>query len=90
MADTKGYGCGIYPFIFRGWMLPACEWHDTAYQEGSWAQGLLTRKHVDLAFYGQLLELAGDNRLKQLAAWGAYRIVRAAGWLWWEGKVLRA
>lgn len=86
MSDNEPCGCGIWPFVFRGWMKTACEWHDTAYIEGSWAQGLLTRKQVDLAFLGMLLELAGDNKLKQLAAYSAYRVVRLLGWIWWEGK----
>ena len=73
--------CGIEPLNFGGWMNPACEWHDQAYVEGSWAQAHLSRAEVDRQFLTQLLEMAGRNPAKIAVAWGAYRTVRALGWI---------
>jgi hypothetical protein len=84
--DTKGTGCGIWPFLFRGWPKNACEWHDKAYTEKSWAEHNLTRLEVDRIFLAQLKELSGRNPLKQIASRLMYGVVRALGWKWWEGK----
>lgn len=87
MTDTIGEGCGVFPFIFHGWMDPACRWHDAAYTEGSWQQQNMTRKEVDDHFLLQCLELAGDCELKQKQAYVCYEVVRCLGWLWWEGTL---
>ncbi len=87
MTDTIGTGCGIFPFIFHGWMDPACQWHDAAYTEGSWHQQNMTRKEVDDHFLEQCLYLADGVPHKVMQAYLCYEVVRALGWLWWEGDL---
>lgn len=90
MADSDPIACGTcWPFTFRGWMLPACAWHDSAYMKDSWQQQHLSREYVDSVFYSQLLELAKRGRCragKRVQAWVCYRIVRRIGWAFWEGR----
>lgn len=65
---------------------PACEFHDRAYEDGSWHQKNLTRREVDKLFLDQMLLLAGNNTKKIIKAYAFYHIVRKFGWLFWEGK----
>lgn len=87
MTDTQGTGCGIYPFIFKSWMTPACEWHDGAYTEGSWHQHHMTRLQVDDHFFEMLMLMADGDCVKEVEALAAYKVVRALGWIWWEGEL---
>lgn len=64
----------------------ACYWHDNAYTEGSWAQANLSRKEVDDWFLVQMLEIAGDNKLRRLKAKAFHLAARTFGWMLWEGK----
>lgn len=89
MKDTKGYGCGIWPVLLRGWPAKACNWHDVAHEAQSWQQEHMTRLDVDRAFLAQLLELSKQGTFrsgKRAMAWAMYGIVRAVGGIWWEGK----
>lgn len=87
MSDTKEVGCGIYPLLLkRSKFIDACSWHDQTYSEKSWAQLNLTRKEVDNWFLAQMLEIAGDSKLRKIQAYAFHGIARALGWIWWEGK----
>lgn len=90
MSDSDPVACGIcYPLAFRGWMLPACAWHDTAYTKGSWQMKHLSREYVDRVFYNQILELAKRGRCragKRVQAWVCYQLVRQFGASFWEGR----
>ena len=87
MPDTKGIGCGIYPVLLTNTrFVAACEWHDNAYTEKSWAEANLTRKQVDKWFLDQMLTIAGGNWWHRARARLFYGIARLAGNLWWEGK----
>lgn len=87
MIDDTHTGCGIYPLIFHGWMEPACEWHDGAYTEGSWQENHLTRLQVDDEFFRMCMLLADGDCVKEAQALACYKIVRAVGWIFWEGKL---
>lgn len=87
--DTKGRGCGIYPLIFRGWPKNSCNWHDDAYTRNSSQQKYLTRAQVDKALLEQLLNTTHGTSYsvaKTIAAYAMYAVVRAVGWIWWEGR----
>jgi hypothetical protein len=87
MNDTKGEGCGIYPLLLkRSKFIAACTWHDKAYSDQSWAQLNLTRKEVDDWFLGQMLEIAGNSKLRMIQAYVFHGIARTLGWIWWEGR----
>lgn len=86
MADTRGWGCGIYPLIVPSRFQDACDWHDRAYSENSYHQGALSREYVDRFFLRQMLLIAGRNPLRIAQAWAFYWIARRLGGLWWEGS----
>lgn len=79
-------GVGLFSTDFSDPMTPACVWHDKAYLKGSVEQESLSRKQVDKIFYDKMKDIAGENPLKQLQANIYYKLVRAFGWLFWEGK----
>ena len=89
MADTKGVMCGISKLGFRGWALSACEFHDKSYTTNSWSQLNLSRKEIDDVFLSHLLLLSKSGTFKPgkvVASYAMYGVVRALGWLWWEGE----
>lgn len=86
MSDSEPDECGIKPITFRGWVKEQCRWHDLAYIKGSWHQLNMTRKQVDEHFLRMMLEDAQGNIPKRVASYVMYGVVRAVGWMWWEGK----
>jgi len=86
MRDTQGTGCGIFPVLIKDkCMGPACEWHDAAYTQGSWHQKHMTRAEVDRWFLQLMLQCA-ENGFQRARAQIYYRIVRAVGGVFREGK----
>ena len=81
--------CGVYPFQTNNKdnFTKACIWHDLAYIEGSIEQKIFSRKEVDQIFLKQMLELAGESKLKKVKAYTYYGLVRTFGWPFWEGSV---
>lgn len=80
--------CG-YWFLSTGTkekLISACEWHDKSYVEGSWQQANLSRYEVDKWFLTQMLEVAGNNKLRRIKAHAFYYAARVFGGLLWEGK----
>lgn len=79
-------GCGVRP-LATGTddpFYPACQWHDAAYTNLSWAERNVERKIVDLQFYRQMLQIAGTNTWLRWKAWLYYRIARLFGARFWE------
>lgn len=85
-GDTLGEDCGINPVQIRGWPKLACRWHDSAYSEGSWHEGNMSRYDVDRAFLRQLLTLSGNHIGKRILSYGMYYVARLFGARFWEGK----
>lgn len=85
LRDTRGDRCGIWPVQIGGWPKTACNWHDSAYTEESWAQHNLSRKEVDAHFLQQLLQLSGSNVFKRVTSYGLWGFARLLGNKWWEG-----
>ena len=83
--------CGVWPFTTgpNDPMLNACAWHDKAYEEGSWYQEHMTRREVDQMFLSQMLIIAKDSKTLKLRAYTYYAVVRALGWMFWEGEDAR-
>lgn len=66
---------------------PAMYFHDWAYRAGSDAQLTgMTRKEIDDRFLEMMLSAASDDWVARRRAWFYYRVVRAFGGLFWEGK----
>ncbi len=80
-------GCGIRPFATGNDdpFYAACQWHDKAYTQGSWAENSISRHQADLQFYQQMLFIAGDNWRLRLRAWAFYKLARLFGHAYWEG-----
>lgn len=58
--------------------------HDAAYTAGSEEQRTMSRLAVDRRLLADMLSVSTTMKHKA-AAYGAYAIVRAFGWYWWEG-----
>lgn len=85
--DTKGEGCGIWPFLLEGgYFDDACRWHDAAYLDGSFHQRNMGRAEVDLWFYKQMREIAGRNVIRRLQAAVYFSLAKLFGGRYWEGK----
>ena len=89
MEDDKDEGC----CISKIWLTreddpfrPACNWHDSAYLEGSEASKYLTRKETDRLFFIQMLDIAGSEAKLRLKAILYYGLVRLFGGKYWDGK----
>lgn len=88
MKDDPKIQCGY------GWLslptdsvfTPACEWHDSAYLEGSLHEQRYSRKQIDKTLRNQFLQIAGDNKFLRAQAHIMYALTRAFGWLFWEGR----
>lgn len=88
MTDDKAEGCGISKI----WLTreddpfrPACNWHDSAYLEGSEASKHLSRKETDRRFLIQMLDIAKSDAKLRLKAIIYYGLVRLFGGRFWEG-----
>lgn len=90
MTEADDYdGCGVTP-LSTGKKDPfytACQWHDRAYSNLSWAERNLARKATDLHFYRQMLLIAGDNIGLRFRAWIYYRLARLFGSRFWENHL---
>ncbi len=78
---------GINPILFGGWANSAARVHDLEYVASS-VSGK-TRKEVDDQFLYDCLYLASKGRFKQgkvAQAYVMYGMVRALGWIWWDGN----
>lgn len=89
MKDDKFEGCGIKDILATDSSDPfhkACVTHDKAYEKGSVMQKMSSRKQADDIFLAQCLEIAGSCWPLKVKAYVYYGIIRAVGWLYWEGK----
>lgn len=87
MKSEEPIGCGISWL----WLLPAghvfaraCAEHDRQYdlrRAGELDEA--TSEFADLRFYGDMLKIAGNNRLLRVQAWILYSIARAWGRFRW-------
>lgn len=86
IQDDTHVGIGIYPFIINDpVLLPAAEWHDSAYTKGSWQQQYMTRKEVDERFL-DLMDYCCTTRAQHMRAYTYYYVSRVLGRFFWEGK----
>ena len=86
MSDTRGTGCGIWPFLLKNSKFyAACEWHDGAYSERSWAERNMNRAAVDASFLEQMGQLS-TNWFDKIQAYAFYGAARLLGRFWWEGR----
>lgn len=87
MTEDLEQECGVNVAKWRNTPFKtACEWHDRAYSKNSFFQrNGWTRKEVDDWFYRQILMLS-NGALDRMRAHLFYGIVRAVGWMYWEGK----
>lgn len=89
MEDDPTPGCGISTIWHTSDTDPlkaACDWHDQAYEAGSWQQWKLSRLQVDRHFLQLMLNIARGRLWLKARAIAYYITVRTLGASWWEGK----